>query len=217
MAASALPLQQIKYAGTISGNQPLVRTYPVNTGATIHAGDLVVLTAGNAAVSATPAPTGNTILGVAIHGAKQGTAWYLVPEDNSATLQQEDTGGTYGGTFMGASQLLGSIEGIGVHVVIANRDTLFYAVYKEPIGFDQVGIQVQLVQDSTTKVWYVDSGGTATAQIVAIPNFVGQEYVITGTVTPVNPIPATGGAGGTGDTNYPVIIQFLASATAIVS
>lgn len=213
MAASVLPLQQIKYAGTISGNSPLTRTFSPASGATIHAGDVVVNSSGNAAVSATPVPTGNTVIGVAMHGVKQGTAWYLVPEDGSGTLQQEDTGGTYGGTFMGGSQLLGSIEGTGVHTIVANQDTLFFAVYKEPIGLDQVGVMVQMVQDPTTKVWYVDSGGTAVAEIVDIPNFVGQNYVITGTVTPVNTIPAVGGSGGTGDTYYPVIIRFLSTAT----
>lgn len=214
MAASTLPLQQIRYAGTISGNQPMAGVVDIASGQTVHAGDIVVSSAGKAAVSATPVPTGNTVLGVSMHGAKQGTAWYLVPEDGSGTLQQEDTGGTFGGTFMGASNLLGSLEGTGVHYIIANQDTLFWITYKEPIGLDQLGVQVQIVQDATTKVWRADSGGTAVAQIVGIPNYVGQLYVITGTTTPVNTIPAVGGAGGTGDVNYPVIIRFLTSATA---
>lgn len=211
--ASTLPLFQIRYAGTISGNQPLVRAYSPASGATIHAGDIVVSSSGLAAVSATPVPTGNTVLGVAMHGVKQGTSWYLVPEDGTATLQQEDTGGTFGGTFMGSAQLLGSVEGIAAHVIVANQDTLFILPYVPAISLAVLGTQVQIQQDGTTKVWEANSGGTATAEIVAIPNYVGQAFVASGgTLTAYNPIPAS---GGTGDVNYPVIIRFLTSATAV--
>lgn len=205
--ATVHPLRQIKFGGTISGNAPQARVYGPASGATIHAGDVVVSSAGLAAVSATTVPASNTVLGVALHGTKQGTAWYLVPEDGSGTLQQEDTGGTFGGTFMGGSNLLGSQEGTGVHVVIANSDNLFQVVLKESISYDRLGVQVGIVQDATTGVWYADTtSSTKSAFIVDIVNLTGQ----VDTAGVFNPIPNTSGGGG--DTYWPVLVSWMEAA-----
>jgi hypothetical protein len=206
VAATTLPLQQIKGVGTISGNQFRVSPpYQVASGQTIAAGDVVTFAAGVASVSASPVPAANTVAGVSLHGAKQGTAWYLVPLDGSGSPQQEDTGGTFGGTFMSASSLMGSLEGLGVHVMDANPDTIFQATLVQAIALSQIGVQVGLVKNSG--VWQADtSQATKTALIIGIPNFVGVLYP----AGPVNPIPTT---GVTGDLNYPVWIQFLPTAT----
>ncbi len=208
MAATTLPLQQIKYAGTISGNQPMAQIYVPASAANPASGDIIVSSSGLAAVSATPVPAANTVLGIAMHGVKQGTAWYLVPLDGSGSPQQEDTGGTYGGTFMGMSQLMGSAEGIGVHVILANPDTIFQVTLVQPIGLSALGLQVGLVKNSG--VWQADTTqATKSALIVNIPSFVGQLYQ----AGQVNPIPNT--FNTTGDTNYPVWVQFLPTATAL--
>jgi hypothetical protein len=213
--ASTLPKRQLRYAGTISGNQPLVRAIMPATGATIHAGDVVVSSAGLAAVSATPVPAANTVLGLSMHGVLQGTSWYLVPEDLSGgqVLQQEDTGGTFGGTFMGMSSLLGSPEGLADHIIVANQDTLFWIVLVQAIALSQLGVSVGITQDATTKVWQADTTqATKSATIVAIPNYSGQLEIIGGVATPYNPIPTL---GVTGDLNYPVVVRFLPAATAL--
>jgi hypothetical protein len=213
MAASTLPQQQAKPIGTISGNQYRVDTFIVDDNVTLHAGDIAISATGETGlldVAASPVAAAATVVGVCLHGLKSGTGadpaypgWYLVPEDNSATLQQEDTGGTFGGTFMGIGNLMGSIEGQGMHVAIANRDNIFQLVLTNPIALTYLGKQVGVVQDGTTKVWVIDGASTtAVMQFIGIPNFIGTLY---GTV-PVNPIPVT---GTTGDLYYPVWAQFL--------
>ena len=211
MAATTLPQQQIKPIGTISGNQYQVNVFNVDESTTIAAGDVVISATGETGtveVAASPVAAAATVVGVALHGAKSTStdgqaSWYLVPEDGSATLHQEDTGGTFGGTFMGTANLLGSMEGGGIHVAIANRDTIFQAVLTNPIALTYLGAKAGLVQDGATFVWVVDGASTTqVVQIVGIPNYIGALYP----AGPVNPVPITGTAG---DLYYPVWVQFL--------
>ena len=211
--ATTFALRQMKFAGTISGNAPQAQVYQPTAAATIHAGDVTVFSSGTISVSATPVPASNTVAGLAFHGAMQGTPWYLVNEDLSSgsVLQQEDTGGTFGGTFMAVGSLLSSNEGLGVHIIQAVADNLFMCPLKQAIGYSAVGVQVGIVQDATTKVWYADSTqATKSAIIVMIPNFAGTLWP----EGPANPIPAL--FNTTGDLNAPVIIRWLAAASAFM-
>jgi len=211
--ATTFAYRQMKFAGTISGNAPQSQVYLPNSGQTIHAGDVVVFSGGQLSVSATPVPAANTVAGLAFHGTMQGTPWYLVNEDLSggATLQQEDTGGTFGGTFMASGSLLSSNEGIGAHIVQAVADNLFMCALLQPIGYSVVGTQVGIVQDATTKVWYADTTqATKSAIVVMVPNFAGVLYP----EGPANPIPAL--FNTTGDVHAWVIIRWLAAASAFM-
>lgn len=185
---AALTKRQPVAAGTISGNQPQVRAYEVDTGVTIRAGQVLVEASGKAAL-AVAAFTADTIMGVALHDAKQGTPWYLGAEPPA----QEDTGGTFGGTFMGASDLLGSIEGIGVHVALANDDTIFEFSLDDALALANIGALVELVVASGIFTVTTTLGANADfGLIVGIPNYPGQAI---------------------GDTNARVFVQVLSSAS----
>lgn len=209
--ASTLPQMQPKPIGTISGNQYRVETMLLDDNVTLHAGDIAISATSETGlldIAASPVAAAATVVGVCLHGVSVASGatypgWYLVPEDGSGTLQQEDTGGTFGGTFMGIANLMGSIEGQGMHIAIANRDTVFQLVLTNPIALTYLGKSVGVVQDTVTKVWVIDGASTtAVMQIIGIPNFIGALYGS----TPVNPVQITGTSG---DLYYPVWAQFL--------
>lgn len=185
---AALIRRQPAAVETISGNQPQMRAYEVHTAITLRAGQVLVENAGRADL-AVAAFTADTIMGIAAHDAKQGTAWYLGADPGA----QEDTGGTYGGTFMGASDLLGSIEGIGVHVHLANDDTIFEFSLDEALALADIGAIVELEVNSG--IFSVSTALGAAIDfgiIVKIPNYPGQAI---------------------GDTNARVGVQVLSSAS----
>lgn len=209
--ATTLPQMQPKPIGTISGNQYQIQAMLLDDNVTLHAGDIAISATGETGlldVAASPVAAAATVVGVCLHGVAVASGatypgWYLVPEDGSGTLQQEDTGGTFGGTFMGLANLMGSVEGQAMHIAIANRDTVFQLVLTNPIALTYLGKSVGVVQDGSTKVWVIDGASTtAVMQIIAIPNYVGALYP----AGPVNPLVVT---GTTGDLYYPVWAQFL--------
>lgn len=183
---ATLARRQIAVVGTVSGNQPGVRVYEPVASLTIAAGNIVVENAGKFDLSATPVPAADTVLGVVMHDVKQGTAWHL----GDATVQ-EATGGTFGGTFMGASNLLGSVEGIGGHVASASDDNIFEIGVDSALALADLGAQVQL--ELLTAIWEANiAGATKSAVIIALPNY--EEQAI-------------------GDTNARVWVQFLPAAS----
>ncbi len=185
---AALTKKQIRVVGSVSGNQPQVRVYEVNAGQVLRTGDIVVENAGKVDKAAATVLANDLVLGVALHAADPAAAdgWYL-----GNLAQQENSGGTFGGTFSGSSDLLGSIENIGVHVALANADNIFEVGLDTALALAQLGAQVQL--GLASGIWSADdTGATKTAVIVAIPNYPGQAI---------------------GDTNARVWIQFLAAAS----
>jgi len=148
-------------AGTISGNSPAVRLVKAAASATINGGDLLVGSGANVldtvAVSATPATTTKDKAGFAIHGVKDGTAWYLNDAAPGGTQPEGGFGGTFGGTFMDSSKLLRSIEGIGTHVLLADPDNVFEITLAGTFALNQVGLPAGITQDATTKFWQADT------------------------------------------------------------
>lgn len=186
---AALIRRQPTAAGTISGNQPQVRAYEIHTAITLRAGQVLVENAGRADL-AVAAFTAETIMGIALHDGKQGTEWYL----GASVPAQEDTGGTYGGTFMGGlSDLVGSIEGVGMHVALANDDTIFEFSLDEALALADIGAIVELeVNSGIFSVSTAVGAAIDFGLIVGIPNYPGQAI---------------------GDTNARVFVQVLASAS----
>lgn len=185
---AALTRRQPKAVGTISGNQWAVGVYEVTAGQVLRRGSVVIEASGKASLAAA-AFTADTILGVAQHNADPASAWYL------GASSQEDSGGTFGGDFMGASDLLGSVAGIGVSVALANADTLFEFCMDEALQLADLGAVVELQLNSG--IFSVDrtlNGAENFGTIVAIPNYPGVAI---------------------GDTNAPVHVIILASASVL--
>lgn len=184
----------VRAVGTISGNQPQMRVYDLASGVDLYAGDLVRSLGGALERAASPVAVNNTLLGLLVHDAKQGTPWYL-----GSSAVNAGRGGTYGGTFMGRNHLLRSIDGIGGRVALANDDTIFEISEEQALGISLLGDAVTVLRDTTgadANIWYSNSAD-ATAEsaiIIAIPSLVGQAI---------------------GDTFARVWIQFLPDASAV--
>lgn len=158
--------------GTLSGNQPQVRAFMPDTAVELYGGDFVKLASGLILRCDTPID-GTDLAGLLLHDTKQGTSWHL-----GSGAANTKGGGTYGGTFMGSLHVLGSIEGLAGHVVVANADTYFEAGCEDALALADIGDAVEIQRDtsgSDANVWEVDqNGGTTTAIVIAIPNLVGQ-------------------------------------------
>lgn len=184
-----------RVVGTISGNQPQVRVMALDADDDLYGGDFVKKessTDADLARAATPIAADDLLVGLLLHDTKQASATW-------AGAEQANTygGGTFGGTFMGAAKLLGSIEGTGGHVALANDDSIFQLTSDDVLATTDVGELVGVVRDtagSDANIWEVDeNSGTESARIVAIPNYPG---VVIGT-----------------DVNAPVWIMFIAAAS----
>lgn len=184
-----------RVVGTISGNQPQVRVMALDADDDLYGGDFVKKessTDADIARAASPIAADDLLVGLLLHDAKQAE-----PQWAGAGAANTYGGGTFGGTFMGAADLMGSIEGTGGHVALANADNIFQLTSDAALATTDIGELVGVVRDtsgSDANIWEVDEdSSTNSAVIVAIPNYPG---VVIGT-----------------DVNAPVWIMFLAAAS----
>lgn len=197
---ATLTKKPARVVSSISGNQPQVRVYRVDAAVELFGGDFVAqasATDGDLVRAATPIAADDLLLGLLLHAVKEGTGWHLKDKPDVNTYG----GGTFGGTFMGATNLLGSLEGIGGHVALANADSIFELGADSAAGSaaEVVGEQVGVIRDvagDDANIWEVDEdSATNSAVIVAIPNYPDE-------------VPGT-------DLNARVWIQFIAAASAL--
>lgn len=159
---ATLAVKKVVVAGSLTDSQPLVMVFGVDATQTIQGGDLVEDADSDnlAEKSRSPATDAKLILGFAIHDAKQGTDWLLGAGETGGNF-----GGTFGGTFMGSSGLLKSIEGIGVHVVLADPNTIFEVTLSGAFALADIGAQVGLVEGASG-YWLADKAQTAKQAII---------------------------------------------------
>lgn len=200
-------------AGTISGNQFRVQTFDIATatwgGDTITAAGPLVCNGGDVAAQVPsggdqgkaglaiyPAPgtPGKRYLGFFIHSVVQGTSWSFDPTV-TASHPQGVYGGTYGGTFMGLSNLLRSMEGVGAHLATSDPDNLYEVNYTSAVlAFSIIGAYKKFVQDSTTKFPVIQDGAST------------DEFLVVGFRGGPN-------LGVIGDTNPRVLVRWLTGAS----
>lgn len=171
---ATLARRPARCVGTISGNQPQIRAWPVgSTLAGANAGkrgDFVKegagVDAGKLVLAASPIAADNTLLGLLAHGvdATARGGWYL------GSSSVGDSGGTFGGTFAG---LVGGNEFTGGHVFTANDDNIFELCNDAASSLADLGAEVQI--ELTSGIWEINVAGvTKSAVVIAIPNYPGE-------------------------------------------